>query len=126
MKETESIEMTPKSIERLKNNHFTTPEGYFEHLSARVLQRIDNQEAQPAKVTDIRSKGKRYIAIAASVMALFTLGSVYSALQRHEARSLDMQAKATQQQVLSTDALDMAVDYTMCDNDDIFAFLMEE
>ena len=77
-------------------------------------------------MTDIRSKGKRYIAIAASVMALFTLGSVYCALQRHEARSLDMQAKATQQQVLSTDALDMAVDYTICDNDDIFAFLMEE
>lgn len=116
-----------KNLEGLKRNHFKTPVGYFEQLPGRVLGRIEEQqERQPTKVVGLHGKGGRYIVIAASVMALFTLGSVYNAVQRQETRTTEHQAKVAQQSSLPTDALEIAADYTMCDNDDIFAFLMDE
>ena len=125
MSEQEIMEM---ARERLNVNHFKTPDGYFEQLNQRILQKIDgNVQQDAAKVVPMHKKGTRYIAIAASVMALFTLGSMYNAFMRHEKGISDKTtAVAVQQQTMSSDAFELAADYTMCDNDDIMAFLIEE
>ncbi|MBR4389043.1 MAG: hypothetical protein IKT00_07680 [Prevotella sp.] len=121
-------EITLMVQERLKNNHFKTPDGYFEQLHQRIIQTIDvNVKQDNAKVVPIRKRGTRYIAIAASVMAIFTLGSMYNAFIRHEKGMTDKTTTVTaHQQNMTTDELDLVADYTMCDNDDIVAFLIDE
>ena len=129
MNEKDIIEMTQ---ERLKKNPFKTPDGYFEQLQGRIIQKINDQENsskdnKTAKTVKLHKKETRYIAIAASMMALFTLGSVYNAFMKHETgRTNNPMATATQQASMTSDALELAADYTMCDNDDIVAFLMDD
>ena len=127
MNEKEILEMTQ---ERWKENHFVTPDGYFEHLQQRIFQKIDEQEKAErqqteAKTVPIFKKGTRYIAVAASIMALFTLGSVYNAVVKQETAN-NQKATVALQTNMPSDEFDLVADYTMCDNDDIFAFLMDE
>lgn len=118
------------ALERLRNNPFRTPDGYFQHLNQRIIHQVDTHarlQQKKATAMPLSRRGRWYLAAAASVMTLFALTSVYTGLQQYAGTPQNAHQITTMQaSSLPMDALDMAADYTMCDNDDVLAFLLDE
>lgn len=113
-----------------KENHFKVPEGYFEQLADKVMERLPEQEARivPIQPTMWQRLPLRKIAAAVAVVALMGVGSM-----------VGVKHLATQQAVVAHDVMqnqnesggddatfnEMA-DYTMMDNETIYASLLAE
>ena len=108
-----------------KRNSFRVPEGYFDNLTAQVMQNLPEQPKRRAKSVFMRP----VFYAAASVCALLVAGAAWMWRPAADGTSADtVQAQAVvqpQQQEVSGEYMDEAVDYMMLDNHEIYAYLAE-
>ena len=114
-----------------KENPFKVPEGYFDHLTERIMENLPEQEI---RVFDIRSRQTlwqklplRKIAAAVAVVALLGGGSFW-ALQHEGDSKMVAHAKQHEQKAVSSEdaAFNEMADYAMIDNEAIYASLIAE
>lgn len=114
-----------------KENPFKVPEGYFDHLTERIMENLPEQEV---RVIDIRSRQTlwqklplRKIAAAVAVVALLGGGSFW-ALQHEGNSKVVAHAKQHEQKAVSSEdaAFNEMADYAMIDNETIYASLIAE
>ena len=103
-------------------NHFQVPEGYFDDLAASVMQHIPDDQAKIIKMQT--PAWRRHIvaisAAAASVAAAVCLVFVLESNPAHSPSHLAAQHTTMQQDNSNIDAM---VNYTMIDNDDMYAYM---
>ena len=103
-------------------NHFQVPEGYFDNLAASVMQHIPDDQAKIVKMQT--PAWRRHIvaisAAAASVAAAVCLVFVLESNPAHSPSHLAAQHTTMQQDNSNIDAM---VNYTMIDNDDMYAYM---
>lgn len=103
-------------------NHFQVPEGYFDNLAASVMQHIPDDQAKIVKMQT--PAWRRHIvaisAAAASVAAAVCLVFVLESNPAHSPSHLAAQHTTIQQDNSNIDAM---VNYTMLDNDDMYAYM---
>ena len=108
-----------------KRNPFRVPEGYFDNLTAQVMQNLPEQPKRRAKSIFMRP----VFYAAASVCALLVAGAAWMWRPTAETSSVaPVQAKAIsqpQQQDNADGYFDEAADYMMLDNHEIYAYLAE-
>ena len=109
-----------------KRNPFRVPEGYFDNLTAQVMQNLPEQPKRRAKSVFMRP----VFYAAASVCALLVAGAAWMWHPTAEVSSAEsVQAKAVsqpqQQQDNADGYFDEAADYMMLDNHEIYAYLAE-
>lgn len=108
-------------------NHFRVPEGYFEDLTGRIMGQLPVDTSKSAKVMSMPTTRVRYhwmVAIAASLLVAVSGGAVWL----HEASkvkpsSMNWRSVAPATEVSSDITFNMAADYAMIDNEDIYASL---
>lgn len=114
-----------------KENPFKVPEGYFDHLTEKIMENLPEQEV---RVIDIRSRQTlwqklplRKIAAAVAVVALLGGGSFW-ALQHEGDSKMVAHAKQHEQKAVSSEdaAFNEMADYAMIDNETIYASLIAE
>lgn len=114
-----------------KENPFKVPEGYFDHLTERIMENLPEQEI---RVIDIRSRQTlwqklplRKIAAAVAVVALLGGGSFW-ALQHEGDSKMVAHVKQHEQKAVASEeaAFNEMADYAMIDNETIYASLMTE
>ena len=108
-----------------KRNPFRVPEGYFDNLTAQVMQNLPEQPKRRVKSVFMRP----VFYAAASVCALLVAGAAWMWHPSAEVTSTaPVQAKAVaqpQQQDATEEYMDEAADYMMLDNHEIYAYLAE-
>lgn len=114
-----------------KENPFKVPDGYFDHLTEKIMENLPEQEI---RVIDIRSRQTlwqklplRKIAAAVAVVALLGGGSFW-ALQHEGDSKMVAHAKQHEQKAVSSEdaAFNEMADYAMIDNETIYASLIAE
>lgn len=114
-----------------KENPFKVPDGYFDHLTERIMENLPEQEI---RVIDIRSRQTlwqklplRKLAAAIAVAALLG-GGTFWALQHEGDSKMLAHAKKHELKTVSSDdaAFNEMADYAMIDNEAIYASLMAE
>ena len=114
-----------------KENPFKVPDGYFDHLTERIMENLPEQEV---RVIDIRSRQTlwqklplRKIAAAVAVTALLG-GGTFWALQHEGNSKVVAHAKHHEQKAVGSEeaAFNEMADYAMIDNETIYASLMTE
>lgn len=114
-----------------KENPFKVPDGYFDHLTERIMENLPEQEVRGI---DIRSRQTlwqkmplRKIAAAVAVVALLGGGSFW-ALQHEGDSKMVAHVKQHEQKAVSSEdaAFNEMADYAMIDNETIYASLIAE
>ena len=114
-----------------KQNPFKVPDGYFDHLTERIMENLPEQEI---RVIDIRSRQTlwqklplRKIAAAVAITALLG-GGTFWALQHEGDSKMVAHVKKHEQKAVSSEdaAFNEMADYAMIDNETIYASLMTE
>lgn len=114
-----------------KENPFKVPDGYFDHLTERIMEKLPEQEI---RVIDIRSRQTlwrklplRKIAAAVAVVALLGGGS-FRAWQHEGNSKVVAHVKQHEQKAVASEeaAFNEMADYAMIDNETIYASLMTE
>lgn len=114
-----------------KENPFKVPDGYFDHLTERIMENLPEQEI---RVIDIRSRQTlwqklplRKIAAAVAVVALLGGGSFW-AWQNEGNSKVVAHVKQHEQKAVASEeaAFNEMADYAMIDNETIYASLMTE
>ncbi len=101
-----------------KRNPFVVPEGYFEGLTASVMQSIPERKPR-AKSIWMRP----VFYVAAAVCALFITLTIWFALPEEGAQQQTEMAEARQEQ--KDTFFEDAADYMMIDNEDIYVCLAD-
>lgn len=108
-----------------KRDPFRVPEGYFENLTAQVMQNLPEQPKRRTKSVFMRP----VFYAAASVCALLVAGAAWMWRPGADASSANAtQANAIsqpQQQDASGEYFEEAADYMMLDNHEIYSYLAE-
>lgn len=114
-----------------KENPFKVPDGYFDHLTERIMENLPEQEI---RVIDIRSRQTlwqklplRKIAAAVGIIALLGGGSFW-ALQHDGDNKIVGHVKKSEQKAVASEeaAFNEMADYAMIDNEAIYASLIAE
>ena len=105
-----------------KAQPFKVPDGYFEGLTEKVMAQLPTDDARVIALRPNRWRVYRPIAIAAAsvAVAIFSVGMYL--------RSSDSEPSERFTQLPSTSsysAIDQAADYTMLDNEDMYAYLTD-
>ncbi len=105
-----------------KAQPFKVPDGYFEGLAEQVMAKLPTEDARVISLRPAKWRLYRPIAIAAASIgiAIFSVGMYL--------KSSDSQPteKFTQVPVSSSySVIDQAADYTMLDNEDVYAYLSD-
>jgi len=102
---------------------FKVPEGYFDSVASEIMAKLP-QEEQQAQVVELRPRSRRWRSvamIAASVcVAVFSVGMY---LKGAAPQPSSQQSFAEIQS--SSAAFDDVADYTMMDNQDMYAYVAE-
>ena len=101
------------------DEHFTVPEGYFEHLDSAIMAKLPAQDFQPMKVKK-KNHWMPFAIAAASVAIAVSMVSVYL----HTADDEPVMAKG--KQVNASYTIDEAAELTMIDNQEIYMMVVEE
>ena len=121
-----------------RKSHFSVPKGYFDHLAEQVLETasgdatggspICTMQGKPRLVRLCQRIGVRRIAIAASVVMVVGLGTLKVVSSMGSAPSSSAVAQGHHVEAASSGdtSFDEAADYTMLDNQDIYASLLSE
>ncbi len=118
-KEIKMMNNEEKYIEQLvgRQNHFTTPEGYFDHLTEQIMQHIPQQPSRSALT--VRLRPWLYVAACVAVIAVLTFTLFYDRAFSSEP------AQTTVADMTNDSFMDDAADYAMFDNMDIYACLSD-
>ena len=115
------------------NRPFTVPEGYFDSLTDRVMSNIPASEVRlfPKKEPEKRFRWHRYAAAAAVVAAIFGAGLFFGNNKVAEPQAAAPVAVAeNSSNVDSGNAyggdFDNVADYIMCDDYELYAYLINE
>ena len=114
-----------------KENHFQVPEGYFDKLTEQVMANLPEQEARIISIEE-HSLWQRmpWRKIAATIAAVCVLGGgALVAVQQHPAqRSIALDSHQALKPAVSTEdtAFNEMANYTMMDNEAIYASLIAE
>ena len=115
-----------KPIER--KNPFTVPDGYFDTLTERVMANIPENEVRmmPAQNDKhvLRKWWKAVAAAAAVVVAVFGMG-LYMQQGGNEAKMETVAVQQTSDGSAETN-IDAMADYIMCDDYELYAYLVDE
>jgi len=109
-----------------KKNPFTVPEGYFEQLTAQVMEKLP--EKPVAKKAVIKRLRPWLYAAACVCIGVFIAGIAFNN-NNDEVRKQMQMATAEQEYVesyYSDSYIDEEADYAMVDNQDIYAYLLAE
>lgn len=114
-----------------KQNHFQVPEGYFDQLTEQVMAQLPEQEVRIISIEE-HSLWQRmpWRKIAATIAAVCLLGGgALVAVQQHpEQHSIALDNHQSVKSATSTDdaAFNEMANYTMMDNESIYASLIAE
>ena len=109
-----------------KKNPFTVPEGYFEQLTAQVMEKLP--EKQVAKTAVIKRLRPWLYAAACICVGVFVASIAFNN-NNEEVRKQMQMATAEQEYVesyYSDNYIDEEATYAMVDNQDIYAYLLAE
>ena len=107
-----------------KRNPFRVPEGYFDNLTAQVMQQLPEQPQRRAKSVFMRP----VFYAAASVCALLVAGAAWmwhAEADSTSATPVQAHAEVLSQQDANGEYLEEAADYMMLDNHEIYSYLAE-
>lgn len=117
-----------------RENHFTVPEGYFDKLGARIMQRVEDVEvcsdmqAERSKVAETVSMWTRYSkaivsAAAGLLVCVFSLGAyLHTTNTSHNGH---VAVSGHVEQVSDDSSIDAMVDYAMMDSNDMYALMAD-
>lgn len=114
-----------KYLEKLlgRNPGFKVPDGYFDDFTSQLMEKLPNRE--PRAVT-LRPRGWRrfrpvMLAAACTLAAVFALGTYLRKADTADGTVAPQEQVAKKTSSYST--FDAAMDYTMMDNEDIYAYV---
>lgn len=107
-----------------KDNPFKVPQGYFEGLSAELMNKLPQQEPKAVKVTmtpRFTTKARPYLYAAAFAgIAVFTASLFFNRSTQDDVRMAYSGEQTTQHASSYEQQVD---DYLMLDNEDIYAYV---
>lgn len=108
-----------------RENHFTVPEGYFDNFATQLMSQLPEQEARVIKMEPSFWRRHRYAAIAAAsaVIAIFSVGIYFNGSDAEPSAASHV---AHVENSNYSGSLDAAANYSMLDNEDIYACLSTE
>ena len=106
-------------------NPFTVPEGYFEQLTAQVMDRLP--EKKPAKVA-VMKRLRPWLYAAACVCVGVFVAAVAFNQQTEDLQGQQQMANMGQENVnyYSDSYIDEAADYAMIDSQEIYSYLLAD
>ena len=106
-------------------NPFTVPEGYFEQLTAQVMDRLP--EKKPAKVA-VMKRLRPWLYAAACVCGGVFVAAVAFNQQTEDLQGQQQMANMGQENVnyYSDSYIDEAADYAMIDSQEIYSYLLAD
>lgn len=115
---------TEKDIEMLcgKNRPFTVPEGYFEGLTARVMDNLPETSKVVALPTKKNTHWMQWTSVAAACVAGFVIFTHYNAGSPKN----DMKAEAKTTVVYDEQYQEDMMEYAMVDGNDVYNYLSGE
>lgn len=108
----------------LDNNHFRTPEGYFDDFTERLMAQLPQQNVNRAKV--IRMRWWQSVAAVAVIVISFSTGWYMHDPVSVVVEKTPDQTEMTADMEFTDEELDAIVDYEMVQNTDITYYLMLE
>ena len=111
------------------DNHFSVPEGYFDTIAQRVMDRIPANEVRMIPAVEKKKSPPRRLlwarigVAAATVAAVFTLGMRFMSPDHTPSSPVASVSSAT---YTSDENLDAMADYIMVDDQDLYAYLSGE
>lgn len=111
-------------------NHFTVPDGYFDTFADQLMQQLPEHEVPLVRLSLWHRLPLRRIAAAAAVVACMAMGALYVAQRpsdaAHEQVAKTESHEAADETIGTTEygTIDEMLDYTMTDNQEIYASLM--
>ena len=108
-----------------KRNPFTVPEGYFEQLTAQVMEKLP--EKKPARKAVVKQLRPWLYAAACLCVAVFT-AAVFFNNKTDNTKELGQMASMEQENIYyySDNYIDEEADYAMVDNQEIYACLLAD
>lgn len=103
-----------------RRNPFTVPEGYFEQLTARVMEQLPERRQKARRVWM-----RPVWWAAAAVCALFVSTAAWLVIPSESQQAQGQVAEVHQQGQPDDAYFDAAADYVMLDNQDIYACLSD-
>lgn len=119
-----------KSMEELinakygKTNHYRVPDGYFDNLSAQVMERLPEKK-QPLVDGGFRKFIRPMLYAACTIAAVFTVISLVNQNETHN-DPIEATTVADANSAINETYSDAIADYAMMDNIDIYACLESE
>lgn len=110
-----------------KENHFKVPDGYFDRLTAEIMDKLPEQAATPTEATGSKVKTviMRPWLAAASIAAVIAISATL--YFSHSTSATDDPMAQTAAVTTESDSyFDDAADYMMIDHKDIYACLASE
>lgn len=106
---------------------FKVPEGYFDTLTARIMEQIPSQDAKLVAIT-ARPKRRTYLRWAAVSLATIGIGLSAYVFYNQTNQQVGVQNEVGQTlsaQMPAGDEIDQMADYIMLDHEDYYAYLTE-
>ena len=113
---------------QLEQSPFRVPEGYFDTLNTRIMDKVAKQasaqkDEKPAKAKKVHMHVLRWAAACACVLIVGASAVIYTF---KDTDTPEVPETAQQSITTSEDAFNQAADYTMLDNHDMYMMLAEE
>lgn len=122
------MEQEEKKLEQLygKKNPFIVPEGYFEDFASTMMEQIPQKETGTVRLRPTVWMRIRPVVLgAASIFAVIFSVSVYLSNHVLTGQQAQTTINADQANPSSYNDVDLAVDYAMIDNEDIYSYVSE-
>lgn len=116
---------------------FRVPEGYFDDFTSRLMKQLPEDTSQTGRLAEVKPaqmvvlsprkhRWHKVIAVAACLVAGMLSWTVYSLVSRggHSAETQSVVAHSSDSQT-NYSAMDYMFDYTMIDNEDMYAYVAE-
>ena len=113
---------------QLEQSPFRVPEGYFDTLNTRIMDKVAKQasaqkDVNAAKAKKVHMHVLRWAAACACVLIVGASAVIYTF---KDTDTPEVPETAQQSITTSEDAFNQAADYTMLDNHDMYMMLAEE
>ena len=113
---------------QLEQSPFRVPEGYFDTLNTRIMDKVAKQasaqkDEKPVKAKKVHMHVLRWAAACACVLIVGASAVIYTF---KDTDTPEVPETAQQSITTSEDAFNQAADYTMLDNHDMYMMLAEE